>query len=174
MRSRRIVTPPPRVRRNASGMVRASVLIGVGLGGLFDGIALHQILQWHHMLSSPVPPITVDALELNTLADGLFHAAAWVATGVGIAWLIAAARPDRPSGGTALLGGVLTGWGAFNVVEGIVDHHLLGIHHVRTGEFQMWWDVGFLVLGVLLMIVGWLLQRGGREYVEPAPRAVRR
>jgi len=25
---------------------------GPGLGGLFDGIVLHQVLQWHHMLSS--------------------------------------------------------------------------------------------------------------------------
>jgi uncharacterized membrane protein len=28
------------------------VLIGIGLGGFVDGIVLHQILQWHHMLTS--------------------------------------------------------------------------------------------------------------------------
>ena len=28
------------------------IVIGVGLGGFVDGILLHQILQWHHMLSS--------------------------------------------------------------------------------------------------------------------------
>jgi uncharacterized membrane protein len=27
------------------------LLLGIGLGGFFDGIVLHQILQWHHMLS---------------------------------------------------------------------------------------------------------------------------
>ena len=26
-------------------------LMGVGLGGFIDGILLHQILQWHHMLT---------------------------------------------------------------------------------------------------------------------------
>ena len=26
---------------------------------------------------------------------------------------------------------VLAGWGIFNLLEGIVDHHLLGVHHVR-------------------------------------------
>lgn len=27
------------------------LLLGLGLGGFVDGIAFHQILQWHHMLS---------------------------------------------------------------------------------------------------------------------------
>lgn len=26
----------------------AGILFGLGLGGFFDGIVLHQILQWHH------------------------------------------------------------------------------------------------------------------------------
>ncbi len=26
------------------------LLVGLGLGGFFDGIVLHQLLQWHHML----------------------------------------------------------------------------------------------------------------------------
>jgi uncharacterized membrane protein len=28
------------------------ILLGIGLGGFVDGILLHQILQWHHMLTS--------------------------------------------------------------------------------------------------------------------------
>ncbi len=27
------------------------LLMGLGLGGLLDAVVLHQILQWHHMLS---------------------------------------------------------------------------------------------------------------------------
>ncbi|TIP73091.1 MAG: DUF2243 domain-containing protein, partial [Mesorhizobium sp.] len=27
----------------------AGILLGLGLGGFFDGIVLHQLLQWHHM-----------------------------------------------------------------------------------------------------------------------------
>ena len=48
------------------------VLLGVGLGGFVDGIVLHQILQWHHMLTATVdhPAETVAGLEANTLADG--------------------------------------------------------------------------------------------------------
>jgi uncharacterized membrane protein len=54
-------------------------------------------------------------------------------------------------------------------VEGVLDHHVLGIHHVRAGEGQMWWDIGFLVLGALLVAGGHLLQRGGRYFDPGAP-----
>ncbi len=60
-----------------------------------------------------------------------------------------------------LCGWTLVGWGAFNLVEGIINHHVLGIHHVRSGEHEAWYDIGFLVLGVLLVVGGWLLQRTG-------------
>ena len=40
--------------------VSAGVLFGLGLGGFFDGIVLHQVLQWHHMLTSAgYPPDSV-------------------------------------------------------------------------------------------------------------------
>ena len=48
-------------------------LLGVGLGGFVDGIVLHQILQWHHMLTGEnggESPKTVAGLEANTLVDG--------------------------------------------------------------------------------------------------------
>jgi uncharacterized membrane protein len=35
------------------------------MGGFFDGIVLHQILQWHHMLSSAHPADSLAALQLN-------------------------------------------------------------------------------------------------------------
>jgi uncharacterized membrane protein len=58
-------------------------------------------------------------------------------------------------------GYLLIGWGAFNLVEGIVDHHLLTLHHVREGADvrETAWDVGFLVFGALLILAGWLLSR---------------
>ena len=46
----------------------AGILFGLGLGGFFDGIVLHQLLQWHHMLSSfGYPADNVRNLEINTL-----------------------------------------------------------------------------------------------------------
>ena len=63
----------------------AGVLLGLGLGGFFDGIVLHQILQWHHMVTSAGHPAdTLANLELNTTLDGLFHAATWLFTLAGL------------------------------------------------------------------------------------------
>jgi uncharacterized membrane protein len=113
-------------------------MLGIGLGGFVDGIVLHQILQWHHMVTEPFPPDSVQNLQTNTLGDGLFHAFAWMmaAVGLGLLWR-ASGRPDVLWSGRVLLGAVAIGWGLFNLVEGIVDQHLLAIHHVRGGPGQL-------------------------------------
>jgi uncharacterized membrane protein len=140
------------------------VLLGIGLGGFVDGIVLHQILQWHHMLTSEgsYPKTTVAGLETNTLWDGLFHAATWVAVAVGI-WILWRRTTDWrwAISGRAFVGWMLVGWGGFNVVEGLVDHQILGIHHVREGAAvnELAWDLGFLAFGALLILGGWLLAR---------------
>src|SRR5687768_8558142 len=134
-------------------MRRAGLLLGVGLGGFLDGIVLHQILQWHHMLSAEgcCPAQTIGGLEDNTLADGLFHLAAWLSVAIAVILLWRGARRGETLAGRALAGLVLAGWGAFNLVEGLVDHHLLGLHHVKQGDGQLALDVAFLALGVLLV-----------------------
>jgi uncharacterized membrane protein len=142
-------------------MRRAGVLLGVGLGGFLDGIVLHQILQWHHMLSAEgcCPAHTIAGLEDNTLADGLFHIAAWLCVAIAVFSLWRGARRGEILTGRALAGLVLAGWGVFNLVEGIVDHHLLGLHHVKQGDGQLALDVAFLALGVLLVGAGGALFR---------------
>lgn len=134
-----------------------TVLLGIGLGGFFDGIVLHQILQWHHLLSAHVPADSLPNLELNTLADGLFHGATWVFSTVGLLTLWAAMRRGAPLGWNRLIGGLLAGWGGFNLVEGIVDHHILQIHHVRPGQDELLYDVGFLVWGAVMLVAGVIL-----------------
>src|SRR5918998_388604 len=60
---------------------RPGILLGVGLGGFLDGILLHQVLQWHHLLTGEEGgelSDTVAGLEANTLADGFFHLATWI------------------------------------------------------------------------------------------------
>ena len=89
-------------------LVIAAVLLGVGLGGFFDGIVLHQILQWHHMISTLTPPNTLDDLELNTLGDGMFHAATWIVTVAGVIALMSAnGARDHDRGTRTLIGGLL-------------------------------------------------------------------
>jgi uncharacterized membrane protein len=148
-------------------MIQACLLFGIGLGGFFDGIVLHQILQWHHMLSSEGshPMDTVAGLETNTLADGLFHAVTWVAVAIGLwmLWKAGSGSSGRWSG-KLLIGLLLMGWGAFNLVEGTIDHHILTIHHVREDTSnKAAWDIAFTLWGAAMLIGGWLLARQGDE-----------
>ena len=67
--------------------------LGLGLGGFFDGIVLHQILQWHHMATSAgYPPDSLENLKFNTLLDGFFHASTYVFVVIGLALLWRAAH----------------------------------------------------------------------------------
>src|SRR4029450_4390787 len=121
-------------QRRPARLIWAGILLGIGLGGFFDGIVLHQILQWHHMLSTQgsYPATTVVGLQVNPLWDGLFYAGTHSATIAGLFLLWSAARQTHaPWSSKRLIGLLLTGWGTFNLVEGIVDHQLLGIHHVN-------------------------------------------
>jgi uncharacterized membrane protein len=144
-------------------LLSAGTLLGIGLGGFVDGIVLHQILQWHNMLSSRVPPADLVAMKYNMVWDGLFHAFTWIATAAGIALLWRAGqKTDVPWSTRTFVGSMALGWGLFNVVEGIIDHQLLGIHHVHPGPSQLAWDLGFLIFGGLLVAGGAALIRAGR------------
>lgn len=145
-------------------LVAAGILLGAGLGGFVDGIVLHQILQWHNMLSGQLPPDTLVRAKVNMYWDGLFHAAVWVLTAVGLAMLWSATgRSDVPHSGRTLLGGLLLGWGLFNVIEGIIDHEVLGLHHVyEYTPNHLPADLGFLAFGLGLLLGGWALVRAGR------------
>lgn len=145
-------------------LIVAGVILGLGLGGFVDGIVLHQILQWHQMLSSVRPPTTIAQMKLNMVWDGLFDAATWVLTVVGITLLWQAVkRDDVPKSSSVLFGSILIGAGAFDVVEGIIDHQILGIHHVKPGANELIWDIGFIALGGILVIVGWMLLQAGKQ-----------
>ncbi len=147
-----------------SPLIAAGIMLGLGLGGFVDGILLHQILQWHHMLSSSRPIATVSDVELNMVWDGLFDAATWLFTVIGIALLWrAGAREDVPWSLNTFLGSLLVGAGLFNFVEGLIDHQILGIHHVKPGPNELAWDIGFLASGVILAVAGWLLLQAGKQ-----------
>ncbi len=159
--------------RHQGAILSAGVLLGTGMGGFFDGILLHQILQWHNMLSSKLPPTDLVAMKVNMLWDGLFHAFTWLVTAIGLALLWrAGGRPEVPWSTRTFVGSLSLGWGLFNVVEGVIDHQILGIHHVHPGANQLAWDLGFLAFGALLIVVGLTLVRAGRE--DTRPRGVAR
>jgi uncharacterized membrane protein len=142
-------------------------MLGIGLGGFIDGIVLHQVLQWHHLLTDTGdhPASTVSGLEANTLADGFFHLATWVVVVVGVVLTVRAWQHGELAPPWSLhIGMALAGWGAFNLVEGLIDHHLLGIHHVRDDlGAPLGWDLAFLAFGAALVLVGLALARSARD-----------
>jgi uncharacterized membrane protein len=151
--------------------ISAGIFLGLGLGGFFDGIVFHQLLQWHHMLTSAgYPPDSVPNLEINTFWDGLFHSLTYIflALGILILWKHERRTHLRWSG-KLILGSVLMGFGIFNLAEGVVNHHLLGLHHVNeTVPPEQWifWDIGFLLWGAAMLIGGWALVSARRKHGE--------
>jgi uncharacterized membrane protein len=161
------VARPVATARELAPPVAAGLLLGVGFGGFVDGILLHQVLQWHHMISATTahPTTTLAGLEANTLADGLFHVLSWLFVVAGSVTMLRAWQEGRwaPPWRTQV-GLVIAGWGTFDLVEGVIDHELLGVHHVRDDlGGPVGWDLGFLVLGLLLVVGGLLLARGGER-----------
>lgn len=142
-------------------LIAAGFLLGVGMGGFFDGILFHQILQIHHMLSNIIIPDTVVRIDINMFWDGLFDAFTWAMTMLGIIFLWKAVKNEHtPKSTKVLLGSIIAGMGTFNLVEGIIDHHLLKLHHVvQRADYpvQFYWDLSFLVCGLFLIIIGYYL-----------------
>jgi uncharacterized membrane protein len=149
-------------------LLAPGLVLGLGLGGFLDGIFLHHLLEWHHMLSSWYPMTNAHNRRVNMIGDGSFHLVSWLFTVTGIALLFRAHPEPVPGAGRRLVGWIISGWGLFNVIEGLLDHFLLRVHHVRHGPGQLAWDIGFLLFGIVLSLAG-------REIARTAgPEAARR
>ena len=142
-------------------LTRAGIVLGLGLGSFLDGIVLHQILGWHHMVCTTVTcqPTSIEHLKRQNTQDGFFHLAVWILTTTGVCLLFrAGGQPSQNWSGRTLLGSMLVGWGTFNFAEGLIDHQILGLHHVLPGHPQQFlFDMLFLGSGVLLAALGWFL-----------------
>lgn len=137
----------------------ASLILGIGIGGFIDGIVFHQILQWHGMLTNQLPPNTVDAKSINMFWDGMFHIFTLLVVLTGIIALWKASSLDYvEKNGRLLLGGLLSGWAVFNLIEGLINHHIFSLHNVRdnvaNGDY---YNYGFLLFSALLLLVGALI-----------------
>ena len=143
------------MKRGDRLVITSGIMLGVGLGGFVDGILLHQILQWHEMVSSVIPPVDLVSVKVNMLYDGLFHAFTWAMTLAGVLVLARAKDAERAAPVMRpLIASMVIGWGMFNVVEGLIDHQILGLHHVHPGTNQLAWDAGFIAVSILLVIGG--------------------
>jgi uncharacterized membrane protein len=142
-------------------LVAAGMTLGIGLGGFLDGILFHQIFQLHNMLSGYLPVTDLVSAKTNMLWDGFFHAGVWLVTFIGVLMLFnVAKRQDVIWSKHVLIGAMLAGWGLFNVVEGTIDHLILGIHHVVEYTYdKLPYDLAFLASGIILLLLGWMLIR---------------
>lgn len=146
-------------------LMAASTVLGIGLGGFVDGIVLHQLLQWHEMISNKISPTNYINKSVNMFWDGIFHAFAFLVTltGVILLWKISR-RKDINRSGNLLAGGMVFGWGLFNLLEGLADHQVLKLHNVReVATNKEAWNFGFLALSIILIIAGLLIAKRKKE-----------
>jgi uncharacterized membrane protein len=147
--------------KSPSGSLQwAGHALGFGLGGFFDGILLHQILQWHHLLSG-IEEARTD-IRVLIVADGLFHVLMYVITGLGL-WLLWRARAEfsMPLADRRLFGDALIGFGAWHILDSILSHWVLGIHRIRMDvDNPLFWDLlWFALFGVVPIVIGVILRR---------------
>ena len=148
-------------RTNYRPLIAAGFILGVGMGGFVDDILFHQILQIHNMVSNIIFPDTLVKADINMFWDGLFHAFNWVMVLIGIILLWTAIKnPGVPKANKVLAGSIIMGFGTFNFIEGVIDHHLFKLHHVvqrAVYPVQLYWDLAFLASGIFLILWGYYL-----------------
>ncbi len=154
-------------------------VIGFALGGFLDGILLHQVLQWHHLLSL-VPGEALRDIRAQILADGLFHVAMYVIAAAGL-WMMWRGRAGFTGAGVdrLFLANTALGFSLWQFVDTVLFHWILGIHRIRVDvDNPLAWDIGWLlVFGVTSLILGIGLRRsargdGGGGGLRRAPAAV--
>lgn len=157
------------------GLILAAGTLGFGLSGFFDGILLHQILQWHHLLSL-VPGEAMRDIGNQIVADGLFHLAMYAIAGAGLLMLWRRRAALRESGASgAVGGGALVGFGAWHAVDAVLVHWTLGLHRIRVDvPDPLIWDLGWLAaFGIAPAIFGVIvLRRGSARRSGPAAGAI--
>jgi uncharacterized membrane protein len=133
-----------------------SFLFGIGMIGMLDGILFHQILQWHSV------NMHTDRVH-QIMSDGFFHL--FVTTIIFISGILLwkGNSHDHPS---VFWGCFLMGAGLFNLVEGIVNHHLLQLHHVKPGPEQFLFDIAYDAFAVIMLAAGWFLFRRTRRIIR--------
>ncbi|MEW9855472.1 DUF2243 domain-containing protein [Novosphingobium sp. M1R2S20] len=152
----------PKTARGSRRLSRSGYLLGFGLGGFFDAILLHQILQWHHLLSLVEG---VGDIRNQVLFDGLFHALMYLIAAAGLVTLVRGRHELAREGAARLLvSNALIGFGTWHVLDSILSHWLLGIHRIRVdSSAPLMWDlIWFAAFGVGPVLLGLLLRRRGR------------
>ncbi|TMW72790.1 DUF2243 domain-containing protein [Alteribacter natronophilus] len=133
----------------------SGVLFGLGAIAFFDEVVFHQLLRWHHFYD-------LATTDIGLISDGLFHAFSWFAT-IGGLFMFADLRRRKALHWTRWWGGVLTGAGAFQLYDGIIQHKVMRIHQIRYVENVIYYDIVWNVSAVLILLTGIYLLRKSRK-----------
>lgn len=154
------------MERHLRSALLGGAALGFGLAGLVDVAVFHDILQWHHfvMADDPATMLRSDGwLMLGLLAVVLLATP--------LLWR-AARGADAAEGARAARvawGGGLSGAGAFNVGDVLIDHFLLGLHDANANATGLAPDLVWLAAAVALLLVGLLVVRNAAREPERAP-----
>ncbi|GAB3118373.1 hypothetical protein GCM10027160_30420 [Streptomyces calidiresistens] len=144
------MNPPSRSAPAESVRPRRSLwvcaLIGAGLMAAVDEIVFHQIPGWHHFWDRSTPAV-------GLLSDGLLHTAELLALVAGFTLLCDLRRRGALSGGHAVAG-LFPGAGAFQLLDGLVNHKVLRVHRIRYGVDLLPYDLAWNAFAVVLLAIG--------------------
>jgi uncharacterized membrane protein len=134
----------------------SAILLGIGLAGLVDIIIFHAILQWHHTSSHIILPNTMESLQLNILHDGVFLSFSLLIVILGTVLLLYSQDSKNRNyfiiHKKSFVGLLLIGFGGFNTIEGIINHHILQMHHIIEVADPIIFDLTFLAVGGLAFL----------------------
>ncbi len=129
----------------------AGMLIGIGIAAFLDETVFHQLLHWHHFYDRSTS-------DVGLVSDGLFHAFGWLAIVLGL-FLFADLQRRRSAILVRLWAGVLTGWGGFQLYDGVIQHKVLGLHQIRYAVPLVPYDLAWNIAGGAALAIGLLLLR---------------
>jgi uncharacterized membrane protein len=144
--------------------VLSGFLFGCGIAAsVIDLFVFHLGLQWHHFYD-------LSTTQVALTADAFFHAFGWFIT-VGGLFLLADVRRRAGVRWARWTGAVLAGVGAFQLLDGVVNHKLLGIHQIRYGVDLLLYDVTWIGSAVLVLLAGLVVLRRTRPRVADGTAA---
>lgn len=128
----------------------SGLLFGAGIAAsMIDLFVFHLVLRWHHFYDLSTP-------EVARTVDGFFHALGWFITVWGL-FLLADVRRRGEVAWWRWTGAVITGLGAFQLLDGVVNHKLLRIHQIRYGVDLLVYDAVWIGGSLLALALGALL-----------------
>ncbi|WP_049999299.1 DUF2243 domain-containing protein [Halococcus sediminicola] len=156
-------------QQSIGGVTRRALLaagiLGFGFSGLIDVLVLHLVFQWHHLLSGIYPMYTLEGLQTNIVADGVFSIAMLVimCIGGGLLWQ-SERRHTHQLAVRPLAGAGIIGLGGFDLYDAIVDHAILGIHQPFSGAGRPLgiggqYNIHWTVVSLLFIGAGYYIYR---------------